>query len=184
MKKIYELGIILVFLAVIVITASVQIGQVTPQVQGLVWNSEVCIYKNNELIQCKPNILCTGGKNWTRDCIGKFECGATNFSIIALGNISTGSQSASDTTLANEWTTCNLGRKAGEYTELTGSSDGNWTVSAVWTANTNGCVVNTTALFNSTAAPPSGIMFAQNNFTTVNLQANDQINVTWTIWVT
>jgi len=179
MKKIYELGIMLVFLAVIMTAVQVQIGQVTPQVQGLHWNSEVCIYKNNELIQCEPNILCTGGKNWTRDCIGKFLCGSTNFSIIALGNTTT-AQSASDTTLANEWTTCNLGRKSGEYTELTGSSDGNWTVSAVWTAN-DACVVNTTGLFNATS---SGTMFAQNNFTTVSLQANDQINVTWTIWVT
>jgi hypothetical protein len=179
MEKIYFLGT-LVFLAIIMAMVSVQTQVAFPTVQGLIYGSEVCIYKNNELVQCKPNILCNGGKDFIRDCLGTAACGTTpgNFTWIALGNVTgTEAQGAGNTTLENEWTSCDLTRMDGAYTQI---GTGNWSLSHVWTASGT-CMVNSTGLFNASSGDT---LFAQNNFSTVNLQNQDQINVTWTIWVT
>ena len=176
MKKEYIVAMAILVLAVALYLTPVS-SVIKDTSNSIEYDSMVCIYKNGEEVQCKPNLVTNGGLNFIKDCIGQGLCGTpTNFSIIALGNLSGGSQAATDTTLANEWTTCGLTRSPGVYTSI---GNGNWSVSKVWTA-TGSCLVNTTALFNATS---SGTMFALNNFTTVSLATNDQINVTWTIWV-
>jgi hypothetical protein len=131
-----------------------------------------------EDLGCGPNLVVNGGLDFINSCIGKGLCGTpTNFSIIALGGNTT-PQAATDTTLANEWATNGLSRAAATYTYI---GTGNWSITKTWTDTTAASVVNTTGLFNATS---SGTLFAENYFTPVTLQIADQLNVTWTIWVT
>lgn len=169
-------------LAVAIYTAPISQANKETTDSSLNYHSQVCVYKNNQLVKCGHNIVQNGGLNVIKECIGHGGCGASasmgNFSYIALGNI-TAAQAVTDITLANEWIACSLQRTTNNaYTSI---GNGNWSISQVWTANASNCVVNTTGLFNATSG---GVMFAQNNFTTVTLQANDQLNVTWTIWIT
>jgi len=135
-----------------------------------------------ELIEpCTHNLFTTVGKNWTRDVIGNWAGGGQAMKFIATGNGSA-TQCTNAATLAGETPS---GAWSGTY--RTGSYavnpayNGNWTVSAVYTANEAINGLNSTALFNASS---SGTMFACNNFTTVNLIANDQLNITWFLWVT
>ena len=141
------------------------------------YHSMVDVYVNGRQISHSHNLVVNGGLDFIKNCIGLGLCGApTNFSNIAVGG-NTSALAATDTTLANEFAGSGLARAPGAVTSI---GTGNWSVSKVWTASAT-AAVNTTGLFNNTAG---GTLFAENYFTPVTLQANDQINVTWTIWVT
>jgi hypothetical protein len=132
-----------------------------------------------EDLGCNPNIVTNAGLNHLRDFLGQGNVGSANASIITVGNGT--APVAGSTTLNNEITDCGFGRVGATYA-VVGAGSGNWSLTYTWTdVSCNGLVVNTTALFN---ASTSGTMFAGNSFTSVTLQANDQLNVTWTIWVT
>jgi len=146
--------------------------------------SLVCVYKNNVLVEpCTHNLFTSTGKNWTRDLIGNWAGGGAAMKFIATGNGSA-TQCTNAATLAGEtpsgaWTGT---YRTGAYA-VNAAYTGNWTVSAVYTANEAINGLNSTALFNVTTQG-AGTMFACNNFTTVNLAANDQLNITWFLWVT
>jgi hypothetical protein len=144
----------------------------------LEYNSQVCVYKNDELVQCSHNIVTDAGLNHLRDFLALGSAGSANASIIAVGN---GSEPvAGSTSLNEEITGCALARAAGSY--IANVSIGSWGITKLWTQNgCPGIIVNSTALLNATSG---GTMFAGNTFTTVTLQNSDQLNVTWTIWVT
>jgi len=130
-----------------------------------------------EDLGCRENVWTNTGKNWTRDCIGQFICGATAFKYLALGN--TTAPAAASTTLAGEIADCGLARASGTYiTE--GASVGNWTIYYTWTSTCNNEVVNTTAVFNATSA---GTMLAGTTITSATLQSSDQLQVNYTKWV-
>jgi len=131
-----------------------------------------------EDLGCKENVWTNTGKNWTRDCIGQFLCGATAFKYLAVGNGS--APSATSTTLDSEITTCGFNRTtAGTYvTEQ--ASVGNWTIYQTWTSTCNNLVVNSTAVFNATSA---GTMLAGTTITSATLQSSDQLQVNYTKWV-
>jgi hypothetical protein len=154
--------------------------QTTKNFSQLGLHSTVCIYKNNELTApCTHNTMMNSGLNWTRDLIGNAAASGT-INYIAVGNTTT-AETATSTTLPGEITDCSLGRATGTYTVQT-VSQGNWSISKVFTSNcANAEVVNTTGLFNASS---SGTMFAGKNFAaSVTLQNGDQLNVTWYVWV-
>jgi len=187
MRKEYLIAFAILVLAIAISyiatikTVNNSVSQASKDTAGsIAYHSMVYISLNGKEIYKSPNIVVDSGLNYIKQCTGRGQCGsaaAGNFSYIALGNITSGGQDTTDTSLANEWASCGLTRGAGVYTDI---GTGNWSLSKVWTA-TGACLVNTTGLFNATSGDT---MFAENNFTTVSLQANDQINVTWTIWVT
>ena len=181
MEKIYILGT-LVFLTVIMTMLPVQTQVASPQVQGLLYNSEVCVYKNNELIECSHNLLTSYGKNWTRDLIGNWGGGSNAMQYIGIANSSTGCVDANSLNGLTPAASVDAATNpvAGTYA-VNPVSDGNWTISKVFIAQETIDDVNATGLYNTTTEV---LMFACNNFTAVDLQASDQINVTWTIWVT
>jgi hypothetical protein len=151
---------------------------------SLTYHSLVQVYTRGpgedwKLISSRHNLVTNGGLNFIRDCLSTTgQCGAatSNFSFIAIGG-NTSALGAGDTILANEYSTNGLSRTVGTVNVV---GTGNWSVTKTWTDTTAASPVNTTGLFNASS---SGTLFAENYFTPVTLQINDQINVTWTIWV-
>lgn len=176
MKSVYILGIVLASVALL---ATMMPGvSVAAQNQGLEYNSMVCVYKNNEVLSCSENALTNAGKDAIKDLLGDGTAGA-GFDYIALGNGATPNASSvsMEDEIGNEQA---VGRTQGTYASI---GTGNWTISALFTANDTVSNINTTSLFND-SFPTNTTLFAYNTFTDVSLEDNDQINVTWTIWVT
>lgn len=140
------------------------------------YHSNVCVWKNGVLLGCTPNVLTNTGKDLIKDYIGGAAAGAK----VDFIGISNGTPpAAGSTTLNNEITTCGFARAAGSYVSRS-ESNGNWSFSKVFTSTCNSILVNTTGIFNASSA---GVLFAGNTFTDATLQSNDQLNVTWFIWI-
>ena len=157
---------------------------VTSSVSGISYNSAVCKVVTRadgkvEDLGCSHNLFSNQGKNITRDLIGSYT-GLAAVTVIGLGN--TSGATTAGTNLGGLISDCDLQAQVGTYS-LTDSSVGNWTIQKQFTSGCSGLVVNSTALYNATAAG-TGNYFAANNFTSTTLQANDQITITWYIWVT
>lgn len=177
MNKTYIWGLALLVVAFFAVTAvpGIQLGQV----QGVNYMSSVCVYKNNELIDCSSNLLYDDGKNLIRTVLGNTGTGGPVKNItLCNATAGCGSPQADHLETYNYYTSCGLQADAdGSYGAL--GQAGNWTISRLFTASCDGLVTNATRL-----EAGSATIFAGNNFTSVTLQTNDQINVTWTIWVT
>jgi len=150
--------------------------------QEVKYGSMVCVYHNDELVGCTENLLVDRGKNLIKDRLTNGTGVAVDF--IAVGN---GSRAAApaDTSLQNEITAAtgctNLART--QDTSVVKIGNGNWSYSIKFTSDCSGLIVNTTALYNHTSETTG--FFAANNFTNdVTLQTNDELNVTWYVFVT
>lgn len=180
MKKIF---IICLTMAVLLAMGLVGYSLVNDTVaigDSIKYNAEVCVYKNNELVQCSHNTLTDAGKNAIRDYLG--QGGAAAFDYIALANNTKSTDYAvTNTSMSGEQTCCGLARAQGAYVAV-GGANGNWTISKVFTCETEAVSeVNHTALFNASS---TGTILAYNGFVPVDLQVDDQLNITWTLWVT
>lgn len=182
-KILLALPILLAFALIIVATVIPSINTVTSNDAFMTYHSRVCISKNGHLLQCSPNVFSNAGKNLTRDYIGNFtSTDAGRVKYIALGN---GSAGATATGLTYEVLTADcsgLGRAEGTYAVTLGSA-GNWTIAKKFTCGCTSFNVNSTGLYNNSGAGQA-VYFAGNNFTNVPLSQNDEITVTWYIWVT
>jgi len=178
------LGLVLVILSV----SSMFSTHVTnPSEGGLKYGSSVCIEKNGELVSCGENTLTNAGKNLIQDYLIGAE--RTNISYIAVCNSTNVSgdgggngcaqPAVGDTLLEGEYSYCGLTRASGA---LTDQGTGNFSYAYTFTATCDSLVTNVTGLFNSTSK--LGTYFAGNNFTSVTLQTDDQLTVTWYVWVT
>jgi len=145
---------------------------------SITYHSNVCIYKNGELIECSHNLLTDAGKNLIKTILGDTGSGGP-VQYIALCNATAGcsAPAAGDTTLDNEYTSCGLSRTQGTYGSL---GTGNWSIAHTFTATCDNLETNMTGLFNQVSG---GTLFAENTFTSVTLQTDDQLLVNWTIWV-
>lgn len=180
-KYLLGIGVLLVFLAIAVtIPGQINSVQMTQtQIQGLMYNSQVCIYKNNQLIECSSNLLTNDGKDAIKNYIG--STGTVNpFDWLAVAN-NTVAQAVGDSSLQGEWSTCGLAGADGTYYDY---ETGAWNISHQFTVSGCGTTpnidVNATGLYNASA----DTLFAENTFTLVTLQDGDKLNVTWGIWVT
>lgn len=150
------------------------------------YNNMVCIDLNGERVGCSENTFTNLGKNLTMNML--FENVGAPPDYIALGNGS--ATTASTTDLDSELVVgdCSGLQRAQATTNQPVSSpesDGNWTLARTFTSGcTHQQLVNTTALYNATAGATDQI-FAGNTFTSgVTLSQNDQVTVTWYVWVT
>ena len=177
MEKMYILGISLLLVAIFAV-AAVPGLQMATQDQGLQYHSSVCIYKNNDLVDCSSNLLYGDGKDLIKTVLGNTGSGGP-VKNITLCNATAGCGTPQDDHLEayTEYASCGLTAGDGTYANI---SAGNWSISKVFTATCDNLETNVTRLKNADGA----INFAGNSFTMVTLQTNDQINVTWTIWVT
>ncbi|MEM3609575.1 MAG: hypothetical protein QXK49_01805 [Candidatus Aenigmatarchaeota archaeon] len=148
---------------------------VTSTTQSIKYTGVACIYKNSELVTCKHNIITNKGKDLIKtDMMGT---GAVTLDQLAVAN-STSAQSASDTDLQGEWTTCGLARATGALTSI---GTGNWSINYQWTSTCDNVYVNATGIYNTTA---SGNLFAETTWSpTTTLMNGDKLNVTYYTWV-
>lgn len=133
----------------------------------------------------------------------------TNAGIGALGNVLNGTTvtlnltrialangtviAPTDTTLPGEWlpngvntAACGLGNASATSV---GQAQGAWNLTKTFTNTCTGAVVNQTGIYNqsytsSGAFTAGNVLFAEANFTMTTLQPNDQINVTWGLYIT
>ena len=140
--------------------------------QTISFHTQVCVYKNGVPIGCNHNILTNAGKDHIKYLLG---VGLNSPAIyLALGN--TTAPTETDTSLPGEITGCGLDRAQGTYYS---NGVGNWTISHTWTSSCT-ITVNTTGLYNATSG---GTFFSGTSFSSVDLQADDQLTINYTIWV-
>lgn len=128
---------------------------------------------------CSSNTLTTAGKNLIKNALA-FGGTVGNVTYIGLCNASgpgCNASSADNTILDDEYAAGGLSRGGGNYAS---QGTGNWSVYKTFTATANNLLTNKTGLFNNSAADT---LFAENTFTLVTLQTNDQLTINWTIWV-
>jgi hypothetical protein len=149
------------------LASNLEISQVANE--NLKYTGVACIYKNDKLIECKHNLITNRGKDLIKlDMMGS---AVVTLDQLALAN-NTSPQSASDTNLQGEWTTCGLARATGTLTSI---GTGNWSINYQWTSTCDNAIVNATGIYNTTAL---GNLFAETTFATTTLMNGDKINVT------
>ena len=126
-----------------------------------------------ELVGCNHNLITNTGKDMVMAML--VYGGQSNVTYIAVAN-NTVPQSASDTSLQGEWTTCGLERQPAN--EVTINDIGNWSIAYTWTVTCDNVIVNATGLYNST-----GGLFAETTLPQTYLYNTDQLKVTWTLIV-
>jgi hypothetical protein len=122
------------------------------------------------------NVITNAGKDFISAQIGSSSPGTNGANFIALSS-DTAAASAGSTTLAGEITSGGLGRgSAGTYAHTNGQST--YTVTKTFTATATHNNIVKAGLFTATSG---GTMMAENTFTAVTLQNQDQLTITWTI---
>ena len=148
---------------------------------GVQYNSNVCPSLKRAgsdewiLMDCTENTVTNGGKDMVENCLGE---GGTN----AITNLTLGNQeapAAAATALAGVYSTNGLAGATGAY-NTNAASNGNWSIAYTWTCTAAEQTVNTTGLYKS----GGGALFAGTSFTATTLQADDQIKVNYTIYLT
>ena len=149
-------------------------NSVNSDVLSPVYHSRVCVSVNGNLIGCNHNTVVNTGLNMIKTSL---KDGTTNqLNKLALGNGT--APTTSDTALPTLITTNGLAMATIDGSEDNGV--GNWSVWKTWTA-TGTQEVKTAGLYKSDGST----FFGGSAFTTATtLQANDQITVNYTIWVT
>ena len=177
MKRKYIIPVVTLMLGVLLLMAIEPSSIPTSEnegvdTQGLKYDGTVCIYKNNQLVECKHNLITNAGLNLIETALG--QAVAVNATKIAVANATGAVQAVTDTSLTGEWASCGLTATQGSYIN---QGNGQWNITYQWTqSGCNDVLVNGTGLYNQTG---SGQLFAETSFSAVTLQSNDKINVTW-----
>ena len=145
------------------------------------YNSMVCIKvkrANGEVedLGCEHNILYDSGKELIEDLLGNTGSGGPA-NVIALcdASLGCGEPVADASETFNEITSCGLAPATGTYQSV---GTGNWTISHTFTSTCDNVQTNVTRLRTGT-----GTNFAGRSFTLATLQKDDQLQITWYIWV-
>jgi len=144
------------------------------------YNSMVCISKNDEVLQCSPNVLYNDGKDIVRDMLLGSGGATNNVTNMSLCNASVGSAGcekpvAAATETFTYYDACGLTEAPGTTGAL---ANGNYSVWHQWTSSCDGRLVNATRLGNWSDN------FAGLNFSLVTLDNGDKLTVNWTIYIT
>lgn len=137
------------------------------------------VYRDGVLIHdyTNHNLLTNEGKEFIEAELG--NSGTTDeVQYVAMSNDGT-APAAGDTTCPSEITTNGLERALGAYTS---TGTGVWTISKTFTATGAQSAQKSCLLTDATAGEPD-TLFAESLMTSVSLQTNDQVTVTWTITV-
>ena len=149
----------------------------------LSYKAKICACKNSgECFEglpgasCKFNVLTNAGKEAIEDYLVSYgNVAGANFTYLAVGNGT--APVAANTSLSDEITTGGLARAAATVTDW---GDGNWSLLKQWTASATHYSVNSTGIFNESSG---GTFFAGGTYTAVNLEANDQLTINYSVWV-
>jgi hypothetical protein len=129
---------------------------------------------------CSTNFLTPAGRDAIMDLVAGGPLGSlTTVRQIALCNISTGAAGNAQC-YGNQSSQSNgLQNTTGTFARV--APYGNWSVSNQFTATADGMTVNGTILLNGSST--GAIIFANNTFSQVTLNTNDQITIRWNISV-
>ena len=125
----------------------------------------------------KLNLLTNGGRDFIHNQAYTNTSAGTRGSGFVAVTTDAGAPDAGDTTLASEIASGGLARAdADTKTHTTGTNV--TTIEHTYTASATHTAVVKSALFNAASV---GTMTHENTFTSVTLQANDTLKVTWTL---
>lgn len=152
------------------------------QYAGLQYTGIACIQKISKdgvVIDygCRHNLITNKGlemvKTALNGTVGNWEL--TNLTV--GGN--TSAMAATDTDLANIFSTNGLSPATATYTRI---GTGNSSLNYQWTVTTAQSIVNSTGIYNTTGA--GGNLFSEASWTpTTTLQIGDKLNITYYWWV-
>ena len=174
MKKLFVLIPIVFVVATLFITYHPEANQTTiikkefPKYKAIVQ-----VYKNGKLIAETHNLLTNIGKEFIEDQLTNPSTNTTKYISLSTGATDC---SESATVLANEITTAGLARAEGTVTD---SGTGNFTVEKTFIATGSVSDVQVAGLHWYSSGDDN--LFACANFTAVNLEANDELTIKWTV---
>ena len=143
----------------------------------LVVNGRTGYYTYEVVEKDKPNLLTNGGRDFIHNQAYTNTSAGTRGSGYVAVSADAGAPATGDTTLTGEITANGLGRAdADTKTHTTGTNV--TTIEHTYTATGTHTAVVKSALFNAASV---GTMTHENTFTSVTLQANDTLKVTWTL---
>ena len=174
------LGVLVLLVVAFMVGYIIPSERSTSSASALQYNSQVCVYKNGELVGCSHNLLYNNGQNLTRDLLGIGSAGSAPVLNISLCNSTAGcdTPNAGASEVYSNYTNCGLANVQGTYGTIS-PVPGNWSVWKTFTSTCTGVLVNATRLTNVT-----GGVFAGNTFSVVNLSTNDQLTINWTLMIT
>ena len=149
-----------------------------------------CVWVNDKLIDCSPNLITRAGRNMTRDMLS-YVNGSGAGGPAAINGTSSISLSNDGTATSDERSVCPSEINAAGLTRAAATiyQVGNYSVAASnisvtykFTATATQAVQKT-CLSNSTAVS-GAVLIAEDTFTSVTLNSGDTINITWYIGVT
>lgn len=188
-KQLLVLGVV-AFLSVLVVAAGLMSFQ--PQTgatvdDGLHYGSAVTLTQYRPGVgiiseQTFHNVVTSEGKDYIKVMLGSDSTGFGSMKYFGLSNNATHVPAAATTAAfwksdVGEVTGSGLDRATASYFS---NGVGNWTLSKTWTASGAVANIQLAGMFNDTYAN-TGYMLAENNFTAVSLQANDQLTLNWTV---
>jgi hypothetical protein len=169
-----------------------------PDTVSAYYHTNVCIgYTHDGVyhpVECKTNMLTNKGIGQLGLFLNGSSVGDMNITWMAIANGSTGTTviQPTDTALSGEYTPANSCGLLNASAKSVGQAQGAWNLTYTWTSTCANAIVNATGLYNSsvggTGSPTYAglvpLLFAEANFTSTTLQSNDQLNVTWGIYIT
>jgi len=147
-------------------------------VQPTEYLATVCVYVNGELIECTSNVLTNIGKEFVEDQLVSPQT-ANYTKWISVSN-STTDCVATDTVLPGELNVAGLTRAECTITDV---GTGAWSCEKTFTATASVPNVRQGGYNWNSTATSSGNLLACATFTSVNLEANDQILVRWNVTI-
>lgn len=179
MRKIYAIPILVITSILVLAIALMSVNTSVPNTEisdGIDYKGSVCVYKNNELVECNHNVLYNSGANMTRTALGVGSTAAILNITLCNATAGCGTPIAASSEAYTEYGACGLAGATGTYTQL--GQTGNWTVSKTFTSSCDNLLVNVTRLGNNSN------YFAGNSFTLVTLANLDQLTINWTLSIT
>lgn len=190
-KNVLPVGVLAASALVVFAVAMFPNSPVTDSAQGdaiFAYHSYVCTDVTradgtHDFHQCSHNFLTPAGKNAIMDLIaGGPLSSLSTVRQIALCNVTNGA-AAPVFCYGNQSVAANgLGNATGTFAKVydaTTNPNGNWSISNTFTSTADGQTVNGTLLLNGSST--GAIIFANNTFTPVTLNTNDQITIRWNI---
>ena len=169
---------LLVSVVTLAVVASLQPSDVVGMGESPKYRAVVCVYKNGELIDCNHNLVTDIGKEFVEDKLTN----ASTAGVLQYISLSNSSQNpdVAWTVLPDEITTAGLSRAQCTLTDL---GTGKWSCEYTFTATDSISNVRLAGYNWNETAGSDNKLFAASNFTSVNLEANDQLKIVWNVTI-
>lgn len=147
------------------------------------WKSEVCWWKNNELVGCNHNLITNEGRDWIKNQTTMNPVTTSKVNAVAVTNetgyVPTATHNIADWEAIEE-SANGLNRTNGSIA-TSNKNVGNWWVNFTWTATGTTTNIHTAAL---ATAQSGGVLIAESALSSnVSLESGDTLKTAWNISV-